>query len=209
MDDTATPSAKRSPRARLVDVAIRLVTVSVVWGAVSGGLSVAAGLHGHSLGVLGLGLTVLADLVGSAIVLWRFRAERGHRVSDGRFEVRAALVVAVALGLTSIVLTVEAVHALLIGSRPGSTDLSLAIAAVSLVVLTPLAFAKRRVGAALASRALKGDGTLSAVGASTALLALVSLLLYRELGLWWTDRIAALFIAAVAGTEAFKTVRGD
>lgn len=209
MDGVAPPSNERSQRARLIDVALRLVTVSVAWGALSGGLSVAAGLLGHSLGVLGLGLTVLADLVGSVIVMWRFRAERGHPISHGRFEVRAALVVAVSLGLTSIVLTVDAVHALLIGSRPGMSDLSLVIAGASLVVLAPLAFAKRRVGAALASRALKGDGTLSAVGASTALLALVSLVLYRELGLWWTDRVAALLIAAVAGVEAFRTARRD
>ena len=114
---------------------------------------------------------------------------------------------ATALGLAAAVLAIEAVHALLGGSRPGTSLLALAVAGAALVVLAPLAVAKRRVGSALASSALRGDGTLSAVGASTALLALVSLLLYRELGLWWADRVAALFIAAVAGVEALRTWR--
>jgi len=55
---------------------------------------------------------------------------------------------------------------------------TLIAAAVSLAVLAPLAYAKRRLGAQMASRALQGDGTLSGIGAATSLLALAALLLY-------------------------------
>jgi hypothetical protein len=48
-------------------------------------------------------------------------------------------------------------------------------AAVSLAVLTPLAYTKRRLGTQMASRAPQGDGTLSGIGAATSLLALTAL----------------------------------
>jgi divalent metal cation (Fe/Co/Zn/Cd) transporter len=73
------------------------------------------------------------------------------------------------------------------------------------VVLTPLAYAKRRLGARMASRALQGDGTLSGIGAATSLLALTALALYHTLGWWWADRAAALIVAAIAAIEAWRT----
>ncbi len=57
----------------------------------------------------------------------------------------------------------------------------------------------------MASRALQGDATLSAIGAATSLLALAALTLYDTLGWWWADRIAALIVAAVAAGEAWHT----
>ena len=39
-------------------------------------ISVIAGLQQHSLGVFAVGLGVLADVTGSAALIWRFRAER-------------------------------------------------------------------------------------------------------------------------------------
>jgi divalent metal cation (Fe/Co/Zn/Cd) transporter len=77
-------------------------------------------------------------------------------------------------------------------------------AGVSLAVLTPLAYAKRRLGVQMGSRALQGDGTLSGIGAATSLLALATLALNDTLG-WWADRIAALIVAAVAAVEAWHT----
>ena len=75
-------------------------------------------------------------------------------------------------------------------------------AAVSIVVLAPLAYLKRETATQLGSHALRGDSTLSAIGASTAILALVGLLLNDTLHWWWADRVVALVIAAAALVEA-------
>ena len=188
--------------------ALWLSVFSVAWGAVSGGVSVTVGVLDGSLGVLGLGLNVLADLMGSAVLTWRFRAElRG--AADGRLEARAAVVVATALGAVSVVLAVGAIHALAVGSRPGSSVLGLVIAGLGFVVLSPLAYAKRRVGTELPSRALRGDGTLSGIGAAVALFALSGLALDRLFGWWWADRVAALIVAGIAAVEAVRLRRPD
>ena len=201
--------AAAAARARLVSVAMRLLLISVAFGLVTGVISVAVGLGDHSLGVFGVGLGVLADLSGSAVLIWRFRAERSQHVPSDQMETRAAVVVAIALAVVSVVLTVESVAALAAGSRPGTSAAALAVAGASVAVLTPLAYVKRRLGRRLASAALRGDGALSVMGAATGLLALIGLALYRTLGWWWADASAALMIAAIAVVEASRTVRAN
>lgn len=68
--------------------------------------------------------------------------------------------------------TIQAAIALTTSSRPGSPGVTLIAAGISLVVLAPSAYAKRRLGARMASRALQADGALSGIGAATSLLAL-------------------------------------
>ena len=185
--------------------ALWLVSVSVVFGLASGAVSVIIGLHGHSLGVFGVGLGVLADVTGSATLIWRFRAERHWPGQSAAREWRAAVIVAVALAVVAVVLTAESVIALASGSRPGTSATTLVAAGVSLAVLTPLAHAKRGLGRRMGSRALQGDGTLSGIGAATSLLALAALALNSALGWWWADRVAALIVATAAAVEAWHT----
>lgn len=197
-------------RRELLARALLLVTLSVAFGSISGTVSVTVGVLDHSLGVLATGLAVLADLAGSAVLIWRFRAERDDPVNAAEVESRANLVVAAALAVISITLTFESIRALLGGTHPGSSAATLASAGVAVLALAPLAYLKRATATALASRALRGDSTLSAIVASTALLALIGLLLYRTLGWWWADRVVALLIAFVAAAEAYGiTHAGD
>jgi len=199
------PPVQPADRRRLAARALWLVTVSVVFGTGSGAVSVAAGLHSHSLGVLAVGLGVLADVAGSAVLVWRFRAERRRPGQSAGHEVRAAVIVAAALAVISVVLAVRSAAALASRSHPGTSALSLIAAGVSLAVLTPLAVAKRRLGRQISSRALQGDGALSGIGAATSFLALAGLVLYDVLGWWWADRVAALVVAAIAATLAWRT----
>jgi divalent metal cation (Fe/Co/Zn/Cd) transporter len=209
MNDAPALPGERPPRPRLLERALFLVTFSVVWGALSGGFALAVGLIDGSLAVLGVGLGVLADVAGSAVLIWRFRTERRHPFDARAAETLAGRVVAAALCLTSVVLIIGSVHALAVGSRPGTSVLTLIGPGVTLVVLVPLAVAKRRVGGALGSPALEGDATLSAVGAAMSFLALVGLLCSRLLGWWWTDRAAALVVAVIAGVEAYRIFRAE
>ena len=167
-------------RSRMVRSALRLVSVSVAFGILSGAVSVTTGLYDHSLSVFAVGLDVLADVTGSAVLIWRFRAERHRPGRDCRPERRAAMVVAIAVAAA---LAVQSAAALANGSRPGTSGVTLAAAGVSLAVLTPLAYGKRRLGRRMASRALQGDGALSGIGAASSLLALTALVGVRRAGL--------------------------
>lgn len=199
------PRDSSAPRASLVTAALQLVSISVVFGVLTGVISIAAGLHDHSLGVFGAGMDVLADVTGSSVLIWRFRAERRQPAQSGATETRAAVLVAIILLIVSAVLAVDSLTALAARSHPGTSPAALAAAGGSLAVLTPLAYAKRRLGSRMDSRALEGDGALSAIGAATSLLALTGLALYRVLGWWWPDRVAGLAVAALAAAEAWRT----
>lgn len=203
MHEAQTPIA--DTRAGKIAAALRLVTVSVAFGILSGAVSIITGLQDHSLGVFAIGLGVAADVTGSATLIWRFRAERRHPSRSDATEIRAAIVVATALAVVSVVLIIESAVALESRSRPGTSVVTLVAAAISLAVLTPLAVAKRRLGERMGSRALQGDGTLSGIGAATSLLALVALVLYHALSWWWPDRVAALVVAVIAADEAWHT----
>jgi divalent metal cation (Fe/Co/Zn/Cd) transporter len=204
-DETVSATGADQARLALVTAALRLVTTSVVFGLLSGAVSVTTGLQHHSLGVFAIGLGVLADVTGSAVLIWRFRAERRQPRQSGAAETRAAVIVSIALAIVSIVLVIESAAALAAGSRPGASSVTIAAAGVSLVVLTPLAYAKHRLGCRMGSRALQGDAALSGIGAATSLFALAALASYHALGWWWADRVAALIVAAVAAAQAWRT----
>lgn len=161
-----------------------------------------------SVGVLGSGLGLLADLAGSVVLVWRFHAERRHPVHAERAERRAGAVVVGALALVSAVVAAEAIRALVDHEAPGGSWLSFLAAGIALVVLPPLALAKRRTAAGLGSHALRGDSSITAIGAATALIALVGLALFHAFGWWWADRVAALIVAAAAASEAYEVLRG-
>ena len=188
-----------------ITTALRLVTVSVAFGILSGTVSIVTGLQDHSLGAFAVGLGVAADVAGSATLIWRFRAERRHAGGSAAAATRAAIVVGVALAVVSAVLIIESALALASGSRPGASVITLIAAGISLVVLAPLALAKRRLGGRMASPALRGDGTLSGIGAATSLLALVALVVYHALGWWLADRAAALVVAAIPAVQEWRT----
>ncbi|HEY5024136.1 MAG TPA: cation transporter [Acidimicrobiales bacterium] len=194
-------------RQALLARALTLSYVSVLWGVSAGGFSIAIGLLAGSLGVLGLGLNTLADVAGSIGLVWRFGVERRDPARGHRAEARASVVVATGLSIVAVSLTVAAVNGLIDGSGPQRSVLAMASAGVSALVLAPLGLAKYRTGIALRSHALKGDGTLSGMGAALGVVALLALVADRLLGWWWADRGAALAVAVVAAGEAARVLR--
>lgn len=194
-------------RDELLAKALVLSYVSVVWGLAAGAWAVTAGLLAGSLGVFGLGLNVLADVAGSVGLVWRFGVERRDPERGHRAEARASIVVAAALSIVAVTLAVAAAHDLASGSAPERSVMAMTAAGVSALVLVPLGLAKHRTGTALRSHALRGDGTLSIIGAVLGVVALLGLLADQFLGWWWADRVAALGVAFVAGAEAMRVIR--
>jgi divalent metal cation (Fe/Co/Zn/Cd) transporter len=194
-------------RAALLRHALQLSWLSVGFGVVSGAASVLVGLLDHSLGVLAEGLAVLADVSGSVVLIWRFRVEQREPDRAAHVEALAAGIIAGALGIVSLALAFESISALIQGTHPGSGALTVIVAAASIVVLVPLAARKRLTAARLNSEALKGDSTLSAIGAATAILALVGLALFHAFGWWWSDRVVGLLVSAAAAGESYRTVK--
>jgi len=117
------------------------------------------------------------------------------------------LVVVAAIALVSIAVGAEAIKTLAQEDHPDGSVLSLLAAGIAAGVLAPLALAKRRAATALGSQALRGDSSMTAIGAGTAVLALIGLALFHGFGWWWADPTVAIIIAIIAAGESYIVLR--
>ena len=83
----------------------------------------------------------------------------------------------------------------------------IALAAVSLIVMPVLSRAKKRVGKALASAAMKADARQTDFCVYLSVILLVGLVLNAISGWWWADPAAALVMAPIIAKEGFEGVR--
>jgi divalent metal cation (Fe/Co/Zn/Cd) transporter len=178
--------------------ALRVSWVCVIWSVVAGIASLTVGLVSGSLSLGGLGASVLVDVISSAVLIWRFRHEKGGGDFPETAERRAQVVAASGLLVIGIALIVTGIQHLAVQSHPDTPALALALATANLVVLPLLARWKYRVADEVGSRALRTDAHITMVGTSTSALTLLGLGVDRGFGWWWADAVAALLIGAVA-----------
>jgi divalent metal cation (Fe/Co/Zn/Cd) transporter len=193
-----------SDRAELVVAALRLSYFTIAWNGAVGVAALVASIIDGSLALAGLGLTALLDSSASVVLVWRFRRERHDPVAAERLERRAQALVAFTMLVIAVYVAVQSIRALIEGSDPEVSAFGLILATASLVVLPWLARLKLSVAARLESRALRGDGVLTAASAALAAVALAALLVNSAFEWWWADPIAALLIAAALAVEATR-----
>ena len=69
--------------------------------------------------------------------------------------------------------------------------------------------AKRRVAAAIGSRALDADATQTALCTYLSAILLAGLLLNATVGWWWADPVAALIMVPIIVREGLEGIRGE
>ncbi|WP_061299007.1 cation transporter [Herbidospora cretacea] len=185
-------------RARLLSVA------TLGWLGAESLLGVYAGWTADSAALLGWGLAALVEALASLVVLWRFT---GDRLLSPFAERRATRAVAVSFWLLAPYLVVHVLHDLGHGHRAAPTGLGVAVTTISLVSMPVLGWAKRRVGARLASAATTGEGTQNVLCGITAAGVLAGLGA-ASIGWWWADPLVALTLAGIAVYEGGRAWRG-
>lgn len=187
--------------------ALLLSYAATAWTAVSGSVAVVVGVAAASTALVGTGADVVADMVSSIVLVWRFRAELHGHPTSGHAEERAERVAASALILVAAGILVTASLRLAADSGAESSAVSIVVAAVSAAVLPLFAIAKYRVAARVPSPALRVDGHITLVGAVMAVITLAGLAATSSLGWTWADPTAALVVAALAAIIGVDTVR--
>jgi divalent metal cation (Fe/Co/Zn/Cd) transporter len=177
--------------------------LSVAWAVVAGATSLIAGVVVGSVALIGFGADSIVDGSASAVLVWRFSAERSGARHADVVERRAARLVGAILILIGVYLAVAALVALANHSHPEHTAVGVALTAASVLVLPVLARAKLQLSKQLGSSALHGDGVLSLAGAALAAATLLSLLVESAFGWWFADAVAALLIAGTLLREGW------
>jgi divalent metal cation (Fe/Co/Zn/Cd) transporter len=182
--------------------ALGISWVSIAWSAVVGTTSVVLGVFASSLALMGSGASLLIDLTSSAVLVWRFTRHHAHPTAE-RLAHRVA-----GFGLLALTtaLIVASITRLITGSHVHVSDASVAIAFASVVGLPPIAWRKYVVAGRVPSRALHTDAHITVLGAATALLTVVGLLL-SNVGLPAADPVAALLVAACGIAVAVRELR--
>ena len=194
-------------RGRLLHRAALLSLASVAWGGSMAVLASITAVRTGSLALGGFALDSAIDAAASVVLVWRFRVEQRQPHRADRLESRAALAVGIALLLAATYVAIAAVRALHGGDRVHPSSVAVAIAVSSLLVLPPLALAKRRTGTALGSDALRHDAFLTAMAAVLAALTLAGMALSSAADVTWADPLAALVIAVILGVDGVEAIR--
>jgi len=187
-----------------------LCALTVAWNTIVGGAAVATAVATGSLALIGFGLNAVVDSSASAILVWRFRAERSDHAERAERAERLALRVAgVAFVVIALYLAVQATRSISSSSHPSASLFGIAEAAASVVFLPFLARAKYTLARRLESRALRADSLLTWSGTALSVAALLALLLRLAFGWWWADPAAAFAIAAVLVEQARRTFNNE
>jgi divalent metal cation (Fe/Co/Zn/Cd) transporter len=167
----------------------------------------------HSITLFGFGLDAVAEVGSSAMILWRFRMllrEGAHESSADRIkrERRATYVIGTLLILFGVSIGRDSISDLIAHVAPSNGRAGLFIASMSLLVMTHLWLAKKKLASHLHSAALLKDAGCSWVCMRLSILVLLSsLVLAIKPRLGWVDGAAGLLLAALVVNEGRRAVR--
>jgi divalent metal cation (Fe/Co/Zn/Cd) transporter len=191
--------------------ALWLVGLTLAYNVVEACIAIWAGTAAGSIALLGFGLDSGIECAASAVLLWRLSVElRGgdeERVEAAERRSRRFV------GLTFLALAayvvVEAALTLLSGDHPAASLPGIVLAAISLVVMPLLAWAKLRTARQLGSGALEAEAKETLACAYLSFTLLVGLVLNAVAGWWWADPVAALAMVPWLLREGVEGVRGE
>jgi len=198
-------------RPELVRKALKLEYLTVGWNVVEGVVSVLAAVAAGSVALLGFGIDSFVETTSGAILIWRLWAERHARDREAieQLDRRAHKLVGVSLFLLASYIALDASLALYRAEEPAPSVVGVAITSLSLAVMWWLARAKRRMAAAIQSRALEAHSFQTTACWWLSLVTLAGLGLNALFGWWWADPVAALGMTWFIVREGREAWRGE
>ena len=185
-----------------------LSAATLAYNCLEGVIAILVGLGAGSVALVGFGIDSGIEVSASVVALWRLSADaeplRRARVERMSHRTIGCLFLALALYVAF-----DAVHALLRHAAPEASVTGIVLAIVSLVVMPYLARKKRRIGAALGSRALMSESAQTSLCTYLSAILLGGLLLNAVVGWWWSDPVAALLMVPIIAREGIEGLRGE
>jgi divalent metal cation (Fe/Co/Zn/Cd) transporter len=197
-----------SDRAVLLRRARRLEVFTVVWNSAEGLIAVLLGVLAGSIALVGFGIDSFIETSSGLALLWRLQTRR-DAASAERADATALRLVGASLLALAVYVVFDSARALHYHETPDPSPAGIALAIVSLVVMPILAREKRRIAAAINSRALEADSLQTSICTYLSAILLGGLLLNALFGWWWADPVAALAMTPFIAREGFEALRGE
>lgn len=193
------------PRKEVLQRRSRLLAYATVgYNLAEGVIAVAAGTAATSTALLGFGVDSFIEVSSALVVIWQFRSP----LPESRERLALKLIAASFCALAAWI-SIDAVRHLLGAETAEVSAIGIAVAAVSLIVMPLLVWAKRRTGRELGSATVVADSVQTLLCAYLSAVLLGGLILNAAFGWSWADPLAALVIAGVAVKEGVAAWRGQ
>ncbi len=186
----------------------QLEVFTVAWNSAEGVVSIVFALLAGSIALIGFGVDSLIETSSGLVLLWRLQTRRDMESAE-RAEAIALRLVGVSFVALAAYLAFESILALVKQEPPGASLGGIVIAVLSLIVMPILARAKRRVAAALDSRALHADSIQTDICMILSAILLLGLGLNAALGWWWADPVAGVAMVPLIAREGVHALRGE
>jgi divalent metal cation (Fe/Co/Zn/Cd) transporter len=184
-----------------------LVAATITYNVVEAVIALGAGAAASSTALVGFGLDSVIEVSSAAAVAWQFAA-RDAEVREAR-ERTALRITAVSFFALAAYVAGSSAWALAGHAEALPSNVGIALAAVSVVVMPLLSAAQRRAGRRLGSASAVADSKQTLLCTYLSAVLLVGLLANALLGWSWADPVAGLVIAVVAVREGRQAWRGD
>ena len=211
MSQAAAIPIDRSETEKLYKFALYLSIFTIVYNIAEGLISTWIGYSDESLTLFGFGVDSFIETIsGIGIAAMVLRIARNPLSSKSQFEVAALKVTGWSFYGLSAGLLVSAVLSLLSGRQPESTFWGVIISVISIAAMLVLIHYKKKIGAALNSKAIIADANCNVVCVYMSLTLLASSFLYEMFALPYVDAAGALglvYFSVKEGRECFEKAR--
>lgn len=185
----------------------RLEHFTVAWNCVEGVVGVASGLLAGSISLVGFGLDSFIEVTSGSVLLWRLSVDLDVDRRE-RNEKHALRIVGACFLLLAAYIAYDSTVGLMSKHVPEHSIPGIVLACVSLIVMPLLSHAKRKVGRALGSAAMRADARQTEFCTYLSAILLMGLLLNALFGLWWADPVAALVMVPMIAKEGIEGLQG-
>jgi len=192
----------------MLQFAILMALITVVYNVFEGLASVYFGFEDESMALLGFGLDSFVEVMSGFGILHMIQRikENGDEHRD-RFEKRALKITGIAFYLLAIGLFITSIYNLITRTHPKTTLWGIVIAALSILVMWWLMYNKKKVGIALNSDAIIADANCTRVCMQLSFVLLIASLGYEVFEIGSIDTFGSLVIAGISyreGKEALE-----
>ena len=186
----------------------RLEYFTIAWNSLEGVVAIVAGAIAGSISLVGFGIDSFIEVTSGATLLWRMHVDSDAPKRE-RNEHLSLRIVGLCFVALAIYVAYEAVTDLIGRKAPEHSLPGIVLACVSLIVMPVLSRAKKQVGKALGSIAMRADAKQTDFCVYLSAILLAGLLLNAALGWWWADPLAGLVMTPIIAKEGVAGIKGE
>lgn len=196
---------------KLYKRAFALSMFTIFYNAVEGMVSIYLGYQDETLALMGFGVDSFIEILsGLGIAIMIIRINKHQKSEQSNFERTALRITGIAFYLLSIGLFVGIILNLINQHKPETTFWGVVISLISILVMTWLTYAKKKVGKRLNSEPILADANCTKVCVYMSVVLLVSSLIYELTGFAYADLIGSaglIYFSISEGKEALEKAK--